>query len=299
MLKFVRNISLIILVAFIVSNAISYFSLWSLRQSQFYKPAFLVNANKSKSYDYVILGASTGLTTLDTQVIDDNLQTTGINLSVDDTGISSNYLMLQHFLAEGNKTKVCVLAPSVKGYSLSGNRHIQNDYRFLMFINRDYVYDYYHHFSGFQANILKFSKWFPALGVSYYNAELLYPSLISSIKPEKHNRFDDNGNYTYPVFKGEDHVIENFNPLTIQFSNSYLKKIKNLCEKNDIQLICYITPVKGKLIDVDRNDYNIINHSALLKNSKYFYDNIHVNAIGRLKVSRAFANELKECLGNN
>lgn len=140
------------------------------------------------------------------------------------------------------------------------------------------------------------SKWFPVIGVSYYNAEVFYPSIISLFKPELHNRFDGYGNYTYPVLQRSSNEIKVFKEQTVAFSNPYLEKIKALCEQNNIMLLCYITPINGKQIITSQNGFNIINHSALLKNSKYFYDGIHVNSIGRKEVSRQFANDLKEFL---
>ncbi|WP_162919920.1 hypothetical protein [Hanstruepera ponticola] len=287
---------LILIGAFLVSYIISHASLWLLRQSHFYKPSYLTNGIKQTDFDYIILGASTGLTTLNTHTIDSVLHTEGLNLSVDDTALPSQYLMLQHFLAQGKRTDYCILAPNPKNYNTRIHTLSDNDYRFIMYANRPYVNGYYKLFSGTRANILKHSSWLPVLGVSYYNAELLYPSLYSFIKPKSHNRFDDKGNYTYPNKSFIDSPIKSFKPSSITFENEYVQKIKDLCDLHGITMICYITPMKGLKALVDNKNYHIINHSDLLKNSSFFHDIIHINTSGRKKASLQFAADFLDYL---
>ncbi|WP_299226415.1 hypothetical protein [uncultured Psychroserpens sp.] len=284
--------------ALVLAMMISSFSLWSLRKSAFYKPSFLVNTINETSFDYIILGASTGLTTLNTKTIDSVLGTEGLNLSMDDTGLSSQYLMLQHFLNQGKTTKYCILAPSANAYDHSTNDVSDNDYRFLPFISETYVYDYYKAFSSKQSKVLKYSRWLPMLGVSYYNAELFYPSMITVIKNKKRNRFDDKGNYTYPNLKNSRVVINEPSNLNVSFKNKYVAKIKDLCASNNIELICYFSPVASKSISVNTSLYSIINHSDLIKDEQLFYDDIHVNSNGRqlcsLKFSEVFAKRINK-----
>lgn len=291
MLKFFKKAGFVIIGFLMLSYLVGHVSLWSLRQSQFYKPTFLVNGVTQTHFDYIVLGASTGLTTLNTQTIDSILHTTGINLSVDDTSLPNQYLMLQHFIATGKRTDFCILAPNPKNYNTLEHTLSDNDYRFLMYAHRPYVHDYYSQFKGTRAAILKYSSWLPALGVSYYNAEVFYPSLLSLLKPNKHNRFDDLGNYSYPDRTFVDAPISQFQETDLTFKNSYLEKIKALCDLHGITMICYISPMKGLKADVGSTDYTIINHSDLLKNSGYFHDGIHVNTIGRAQASQAFATD--------
>ncbi|WP_191859178.1 hypothetical protein [Hanstruepera ponticola] len=286
MLVFLKKIGFILSGFLLLSFLISYGSLWLLRQSHFYKPAYLANGVVQKQFDYIVLGASTGLTTIDTELIDSELDVKGINLAVDDTSLPSQYLMLQHFLAEGKQTDYCILAPNPTNYTTKHDDISDNDYRFLMYIDRPYVYDHFKNFTGFRAHALTLSRWLPTIGVSYYNAEVFYPSLLSVLSPERRNRFDINGNYTYPNYKTPSRPIENFENFPIDFTNNYLKKIKALCQLHDITLICYISPMEGKKAAFDDTEYLIIDHSDVLKDSRYFHDMIHVNTLGRDKASR-------------
>ena len=291
MRKFLQKIGFIIVIFIGITSMISFASLWSLRQSSFYKPSFLVNQVNDKDFDYIILGASTGLTTLNTRVIDSIANTNGINLSMDDTALSSQYLMLQHFLAQSKTTKFCVLAPSATSFNKTNVDISDNDYRFLPFSNAKYISDYYDQFESKRAKLLNLSRWMPMLGVSYYNTELFYPSILGLVKPDQRNRFDSRGNYTYPVKNKVSKTIGPQIDANVDFSNIYAEKIKRLCEENGITLICYFSPMEKFSVSSSSNEYNIINHSNLLTNTMYFYDTIHVNHIGRQICSVKFANE--------
>ena len=295
---FLKKFSRLFVFFIVLAMAMSYGSLYVLRQSSFYKSSFLVNEVPQDNFDYIILGASTGLTTLNTKVIDSVLSTKGINLSMDDTALSSHYLMLQHYLAEGKRTDYCVLVSGLSGFDAKQNAINDNDYRFLMYNNRSYVSDYYKQFSDKRAKILYYSKWIPMLGMSYYNTELFYPSLVSIINSKKRNRFDDKGNFTYPILNDDDQPITFFNDVEVKFSNPYLAQIKTLCDEHNIKLICYISPNDSKHLISDSLNYNIINHSNILKNKKYFYDNIHVNSLGREITSLKFAETFRTQINN-
>ncbi len=284
---FFKRIGFILLVFIGVSSAISYGSLWSLRQGSFYKPSFLEHIQTSE-FDYIVLGSSTGLTTLNTQVIDSVSGMHGLNLSMDDTSLSSQYLMLQHFIASGKQTPVCILAASILDYDVTDNVLSGNDYRFLPYVSRAYVSDYYRSFSGSSARISAYSNWFPVLGMGYYNVELFYPSLVSLVQPQKRNRFDAYGNYSYPITTNVSELIVSRRSKTLQLNNPYFKKIQDLCAKHDMALVVYIPPHKTLAVEMGSTSFSIINHSDLLHDTKYFYDDVHVNRLGRQAVSLRF-----------
>jgi len=292
MSTFLKKIAIYSVCILIIANVLSYASLWALRQGNFYKPSFLVNEVSENDFDYIVLGASTGLTTINTEVIDSLSNKSGINLSIDDTSISSQYLMLRHFLESGKTTKVCILAPGVTSFDEQTLDISNNDYRFLPFFERSYVSDYFQSFKGTRANVLSKSKYMPMLGVSYYNAEIFYPSIVSLIQPNRYNRFDAKGNYTYPVQNTPSKIIGSRETLNLKFLNPALKQIKDICDKENIKLICYISPIKKVFVVGEHQDYEIINHSNKLIQTKYFYDDVHVNSLGRQIISEQLAYEM-------
>lgn len=298
MISFLKRLGFICIALILFVQIISFGSLWALRQGSFYKPSYLTNTVEEQNFDYIIVGASTGLTTLNTLVIDSVLGTNGLNLAMDDTTISSQYLMLQHFLASGKSTKTCILAPSVMSYDYNNYDINNNDYRFLMYVNKSYVSQYYNEFRGTKAKLLGFSEWLPAIGVTYYNMEIFYPGLLSLLEPNRRNRFDYKGNYTYPKIVNSNEKINAFTNLPIHFTNLYINRIKKLCELHNIKFICYFTPMRGQRALIKSKNYNIINHSDLLQNKSYFHDDIHVNSQGRKAASLKFSDDLYKVLFN-
>jgi hypothetical protein len=278
-----------LVLVFLMANIISAGSLYVLSKSDFYKPSFLVNSVDETKFDYIILGASTGLTTLNTGVIDSITGLKGINLAIDDTGMANHYLMLQHFLAEGKQTNICVLVSSIEGYNENQEYIGDNDYRFLPFIKRPYVQDYFSSLKPKSTiNTLKQSKWMPFLGVSYYNTELFFPSLLAAVKPANRNRFDSHGNYAYPNRKVKFDNIKK-KSFKINFSSNYLKKLQKLCNANNIKLVYYFSPLRTKSLLFNQDIKNSINHSNIFKDDTYFYDDIHVNVKGNKKASLLFS----------
>ncbi len=297
MRHFLKYTALLMLAFITIATLISIGSFYVLKKSSFYKPSFLINDIQQNKFDYIVLGSSVGLTTLNTKLIDSLSNSSGINLSMDDTGLSSQYLMLEHFLAEGKKTDYCILAPGVAALDNKTADFGDNDYRFLMYVNRDYVQNYYKNASStsYAARVSYLTKWLPFVGLSYFNTELFFPSLNALIVPSKRNRFDERGNYSYPKpnkkFKNKSLRTEKIN-----FNHPYLKQIEALCKENDIQLIYYFAPMRSTDIAFNSPMFLVINDSRTVEDDTYFYDDIHLNYMGREKVSTKFAQSFKNIL---
>ena len=175
MRRFLKHSLLFLGVFLILANGLSWMSLYYLRKSEFYKPSFALQKS-GEQLDYIVLGSSTGLTTLNTQTIDSITGLQGVNLSMDDTSMPIHALMLEHFLAQGGKVSSCVLVFDAGQMNQQTLQQSGNAYRFLPFIQEDYVADYYR---ASDNTLLSRSEWLPMIGVGYYNAELFYPGLLS------------------------------------------------------------------------------------------------------------------------
>ena len=293
MKRFLKHITIFIFAAFITLQLLSFLSLYFLRKSHFYKPQYVANTLRDVQLDYVVLGSSTGLTTLNTEQIDNETGLNGFNISIDDTSLSTHYLMLQHFVENGGSARSLVLVVS-PGDLANGDPSISgNDYRFLPYAHKRYVNRHYVDLPSKEAAILKVSKYMPFVGVSYYNAELFYPSLKTAIHPTTRNRFDKKGNYVYPTSGKALEKTNRTKELSLTIANPYFEKIKALCHTNQIRLVIYQPPIYGSKVLGDMGLLQFVNHSDLLTDPLLFYDRIHVNREGRIAASRAFALQLK------
>jgi len=289
--QFLRKIFLYGGLLFVLLNLLALGSFWSLRQSEFYKPSFAVNQIKL-DLDYVVLGSSTGLTTLDTKLIDSLTGWQGLNLSMDDTALPSHYLMLKHFLENGGQINTCVLAITPWDVANASPSIGNNDHRFLPFIAENYVQEHFQSLESDFVSPMTKSAFVPVYGLGYYNTELFYPSLIALLKPAYRNRYDDKGNYVYPEL-GKALKVKRPKVSDYQFNNPYLEKIRLLCQKNNIELILYQSPMLNQHQTTPEN-FQLINHSVLLnQQTNLFYDEIHVNKKGRIIATGRFVKAIK------
>ncbi len=287
MKRFLFKIGLYAVVLFLILNSIAFLSLFFLGKSYFYKPQFVKNGVKETSFDYIVLGSSTGLTTLDTKLIDSLTNKNGLNISMDDSSLSSHYLMLEYFYAIGKKTDCLILAVTPWDLVNENPELNNNDYRFLPYVQEECVANYYRNIETGIFKKLSLSKYFPLIGVSYYNTELFYPSLVSIASPKKRNQFDDKGNYCYPnLGKPNEKKHETLN---MEFKNPYFQKIKKFCEAKNIKLVLYQSPIYATSVMTKNTEETIINHSDLIQSPDMFYDNIHVNKNGREFCSKKVA----------
>ncbi len=280
----------------LISNLICVGLMWSLSNSSFYKPYFLTSSFQTEqTFDYIILGSSRGLTTLDSKQIDEQLNTSGLNFSMDDTDLKSHALMLEHFVASGYHSKKVVLTLDQSNFIKTDSALGNNDYRFAAYGYRDYVTRHYENYEEGTVKPLSRSGYLPMLCYSYYNLELIAPSLMAIIQPEKRNKFDDRGNYSYPTNKSikKQKKIET---VPARFINPILDGIQSICQEQNMELIIYIAPYADRQIEIDENESNfkVINNSGVLLNQEeLFYDVIHVNRIGRQKATDYFIEEFK------
>jgi hypothetical protein len=245
--------------------------------------------------DYVVLGSSRGLTTLNTNKIDSAIGITGFNASTDGGGIATNWLMLNHLIHCNVKFKHCILVLDEMGIEDNTYQFSKNTYRFIPFFNYEHIQN---EISKFEVCREKFnfraSRFYPGFSVFENNKVLLPTAIKSLINPNQRNRFDEKGNYIYPLANKLEKTY--FND-TIRYSKygEVYNEFENLCKKNNINLITYIAPLQEHHLDVPPRS-NLINHSSLFNNYKYFYDHLHVNYIGRDKATDSFILNLKQIL---
>ncbi|MCL7764224.1 hypothetical protein MPF19_12425 [Polaribacter sp. Z014] len=282
---------------FVLGNVVAFSANYFLKKSSFYKSSFLVNEfNSDKKLDYFVVGSSRGLTTLNSNLIDEKLGLKGVNLSMDDTDLKTQSLMIHHFFESNYKADYLVLVLDANHFKKTSLELGNNDYRFVPFIDRDYVKNHFKKYEKSTLNILTNSNYNPFFAYSYYNLELLLPATLSIIKPKFRNKFDKFGNYSYPSSGHENNnATFKIKEIDTEITNPIIKDIKNYLDENKCKLIIYIAPYQlEKFTFNNKLEYSIINSSsALVNKNEFFYDKIHVNNKGREQSTLIFINNFK------
>ncbi|MCS5488999.1 hypothetical protein [Algoriphagus limi] len=301
MKKFLFQIFTYLLITFLVGLSITGAADYFLSKSYFYKPQFISNYFSSASkLDYIIAGSSRGLTTIDTKEVDSKLGVKGFNISMDDTGLPSQFLMIKHFFESGNTANYCVLTLDVSHFEESEKKLNDNDYRFITYSDRSYVHEYYRAYETGIIRPLTWSKYFPLFAYSYYNMELIWPAGMAALKPRYKNRFDEKGDYSYP-----DMVFSNDSPPKVQeiqkaIKNPILEEIRAYLQTKNSELILYIAPYFNKSIYVTNpSNYPLINHAGALQGANYFFDIDHVNTLGKQEATNLFMEDFQAILKSN
>lgn len=293
MKQFVYKIVLYSVIFLFTINLFSFLGRESLKRSSFFKPSFLANSfNPEEKFDYFILGSSRGLTTLNSNTIDQRLKFFGVNLSMDDTDLKTHLLMLKHFYNLGFQSDYCILTLDHYNFASNMSQLANNDHRFSQFISEKIVRE---HFRKYEQTTLKpiyNSLFLPFLSYSYYNLQLLPASAIAMIKPNKRHLFDENGNYTYPDFGGTNSKNVESTKEESQITNCLVEEIRSICEQNGTELIVYIAPYRDISFEL-YDSKNLINHSGYITDDGLFYDDKHVNKSGREYATIGFIRDFK------
>jgi len=290
MKKFLIKGGLFSLLVLLIANGLALGILKIHTKSKLYKPSFIANMVAEKKFDYIFLGSSMGLTSINTILLDELTDMNGLNASMDDTSLATHYLMLKHFVESGGETNRCYVAISPSDISNNQPSYSTNDYRFLPFIHNQYVYEEIKNREK-GINPLKATYWQPFIGTTYYNLELGASAIQAFLKPSKRNRFDEKGNYSYPVAGNP--PSNKLSESELEWRNPFIDKIEKLAKENNIELIYYQPPIYNLQVINNDSAKKLINHSNQLKSPDLFYDRIHVNKHGREEITRILAAELQ------
>jgi hypothetical protein len=285
----------IVALSLIALQVISFMLLFSFRNSNFYKPGYAFR-NSTNQYDFVILGSSRGLTSIDTKYLSQRIGQKGFNFSLDDSHIGTHELMLEHLI--WNKIKLDTLFLVYENSSEVVKKISSNDYRFLPFVHTAHTYGYLRVMK--ETELLRASQYFPFAGLGYYNIELLFPSLLSFLKPNYRYHYDEYGDYSYPnrgsrLGEAGDKTAE------LNFNNVQLNRMYDRCSQEGIQLIILISPsFKTTFTYVgDYKKFNVIDLSQSVTDSTYFYDQLHLNSRGKGKFTEIVSTHLLMNKENN
>jgi hypothetical protein len=272
--------------------------IYILSKGNFYKPQFMQNHFVQTKLDYLILGSSTGLTTLNSYQIDSALHLKGYNSSIDDTDMSVHLMMLKEFCRVNPPPDFVVLCLNHFDLKEEKKEISSNAYRFLTIRNSPVINEYFNEKDVSFLGIFRNHYLFPFLSIAYFNKEMIFPALYSIIKPSYKNRFDENGNYSYPNMSGNQKLNASQSTSHYQIGNKKYKELVQFCKSKGIRVVVYQSPIfNHAILDDDVPDADLfVNHSQFLKDKSQFFDEIHVNDDGRFLCSKDFIQQLSSYL---
>ncbi|MFC3879967.1 hypothetical protein ACFOSV_07265 [Algoriphagus namhaensis] len=292
MKKFVTKGLIYFLGILLISTLLSGFGLWLVSKGNFYKPSFVVNGLPSKSFHTVVFGSSRGLAALDSKMISEAQGAPCLNLCMTDTALPTHFLMIKHFFEQGNSAEFVLLSVDLGDFEKSQVKTGDADFKFAPFAGEGYVQEFYQKYDQTGLRVLANSNWMPLLAYGFYNSQLIYPSLISAIRPSYKYLFDELGNYGYPDYLGLSELPA-ASPRATSLKNPILEEISQYVEQKGAKLIIYIAPYLQEDIRIEGASFQyIINHSRLLNEAKFFSDNIHLVNAGKISATKALNLEL-------
>lgn len=251
-----------------------FISLSNLSNGEFFKPQAINNLSEN-CFDYIVIGSSRGLTTVNTNLIDSVTGMKGYNASLDGQGINSWLIMLNHIIDNEIQFDTLIICFDAGSETTEEDSQSKNSYRWHSELNKSYVYT-----SIFQDNEFKY----PLIFFHYWknNKSLLVSDFYRIFYPSFHYKFDNHGNYTYPTtFTTSINRKKTKYDLDLNKSNQ-LEEILSICNEKGVHVILYIAPYRHLDVEIDSKlNYRLINHSSIITDNTLFYDDIHVNSIGR------------------
>jgi hypothetical protein len=276
MRKFIKKIILCLALVFLILNIFGIFLDYTIRKSMIFKICVLKNKDLPEN---IILGGSRALTGIKAERLSKLGKCKWYNLAMDDTPIKMHRLFLEILISKRIRISKIVLEyynTNKINKSEEFDFIRKNEYQLLPFIN-DFieVNDYLKSKRGFY-----FFKYLPIYKYIYFNTELFYPTLKLLVDTDFKYKFNNYGDYTYPnSLKGDlNNFTQNIN-VRLNFQNTDLIEMKNICIRKKIELKCVTGPIFNGYSDLvfPELHYNFI---KLPLSQIFFYDKIHVNDDG-------------------
>lgn len=256
---------------------------------------------KNQHFDFAIHGSSRGYTTIDVGDIEKELKLNGVNLAVDGSSITDQYLMLKLFLDHHNTINQLYL--QVDPVATATEEIFASSIpKFFPYIKEPSVFEHYKDF-GYKWYIYRY---LPFYRYAEYNTIWGVHQVLNDYFNLLPKEYDKYGGRFYPVshYKKSDEKRRFEFDLTSNYK--YLNKIIGLCQANNIKLTLFTAPYS--VVDVNdkyknnvaafRNMVNskgveYVNYAAIYNHKlNLFYDNSHLNKKG----AKSFTVEIKESL---
>ncbi len=295
-LKFFIFFLLISLILFFISNSI-------LTTGSKYEWIF---SKRNGKYDFVVLGSSRAENMISVKILNNELNSSGINIATAGSNFADNLIVLKKFL-ESNSTNNIIL--NIDQFSLNSYKSFSYPFHYYEFIKFFYQQDVREVIKDY----IPFTKYgiltfFPFLNtLEFYNSYKL-----KTVERTDHLKKHDI-NFGTIYFK--DSIKKEFKTspqiLSInELDKKYFEKIVDLCNKEKIKLILVTTPLlediykfkENSLLSFEyiknfslQNNLEYINYSELgdFNDTTYFKDYTHTTEFGTNYYTKLLSKKIK------
>ena len=230
-----------------------------------------------KDYDMLVLGDSRVKHNIIPSLLDSSLGISSINLGIAGSNPLEALTMLKLYLHHFRKPKIIAVEVYNKIHFISSD--VLSRQQFLQYYNSDIISSYFNYSEDvkfYQIPLYRYTK-YRDLGWREFYKTLLknYNSSISNNKgysPLDYKEFKEN-------------IIELNNNEKLDLNNLHIDSLISLCNDEGIKLIFFTSPIYSNknselLNQLEAYLPNYLNQIDILKEKKYFKDNIHVNHEG-------------------
>lgn len=239
--------------------------------NQFFKSSVIYN---TKNIENIILGSSRSLTGINAEYMKSISGRNWYNLSVDDTELKFQLAVLNFYLETNKNPNYIILEFST--FKKSSSQVTDKDYILLPFIWKSKSIDNY--FKSKEHYFLY--KYLPIFKYVFFNLELLYPTIYSVFNGDFKYKFNDFGDFSYPIAK-QRHVLNNkVESVILDLKNEDLLQFRKLCESRKIKYKIVVLPILNSKMKL-AEDSTVLNLSMSFNDSQnLYYDKIHLNSNG-------------------
>jgi hypothetical protein len=250
--------------------------------SQYFKPARMVNDANWKQADWLIVGSSRALTGFNSAMIGEAMNKKVINIAIHDTGPQIHKLLIALAIENGyTPERIVVQYDQTEIPNTKGQLH-DMDYLFLPFVSQSAaVGDYFKNSMG--RGFLLAQRIFPIWKYAYFNTELVFPIPLLVLHRNTTYRSNAIGDYDYPS-EGTSLApcslgVVDKTPLVNDVD--FFDYLQGIAAEHRVAFTLVTAPTYN-FDYVFEGDAAYINASSWLNcESKWFYDAIHLNALGK------------------
>ena len=232
------------------------------------KLQYILNT-KNESFDIIFLGSSRVANHIDTKLFDSLSNKKTINLGVEGAGLNDNLLQLKLLIANNNISNVFLQIDSNFEYDKPSNIAISEAMPFLNYndIINTHIKKYFNNFEKLE--------YIPFYRYAINDPKIGFREMFFSVVNKK-PRTNPSIGFT-PKFGNKLPLIESSLPKKIKLKNIILDEITEICLKNKIQLILYISPYCSKTKNMRYIEKLITKVPNLIDLSKGYDDKLFFN----------------------